>query len=69
MGILATGVSLIPEIGTFVAVIVVLVALRQFTGLHIFYTFLLAICLGISIRVFEGFIGKWLDVNLIDFPQ
>jgi hypothetical protein len=69
LGLLVTGVGLVPVIGRFAAVILSLVGLKRLTGLDVLSTFILSFCLGVSVFVVATMLSRQLQVDLLGLNQ
>jgi hypothetical protein len=69
LGLLVTGVSLIPIVGRFAALIVSLVGLKRFFGLDLLSTFIVAFCLGLLFFILGVVLSRQLGVELLDLGE
>ena len=65
LGLLVTGVGLVPVVGRFAALVVSLIGLKRISGLDVVSTFILSFCMGILIFVVAAVIGSQLQVDLL----
>jgi hypothetical protein len=66
LGLVVTGVGLVPVIGRLAAVIVSLVGLKRISGLDVLSTFILSFCMGVSVFAATAVISNQLQVDLLD---
>jgi hypothetical protein len=69
LGLLVTGIGLLPVIGRYAMPIVSLVGLKRLTGLDILTTFILSFCMGVSVFVFAGILSNQLQVELLNLRE
>jgi hypothetical protein len=69
LGLLVTGIGLLPVIGRFAAVIVSLVGLKRLSGLDILSTLILSFCLGVSMFVLASVLSSQLQVDLLGLRE
>jgi hypothetical protein len=65
LGLLASGVSLVPVVGRFAAVIVSLIGLKRLSGLDVLSTFILSFCLGVAVFIVAALLSRQLQVDLL----
>jgi hypothetical protein len=63
--LLVTGISFIPTVGLFAALIALLVGLQRLSKLDLLSTFILWFCVGISLFILTGILSNLLDVELL----
>ena len=69
LGLVVTGVGLVPVIGRFAALIVSLVGLKRLSGLDVLSTFILSSCVGVSVFVVAAVISNQLQVDLLGLQE
>jgi hypothetical protein len=63
LGLLVSGVGLVPGIGRFAAVVVSLVGLKRLSGLDVLSTFILSFCMGVAVLVVGTVLSRQLQVD------
>jgi hypothetical protein len=69
LGLVVTGVGLVPAIGRFAAVIVSLVGLKRISGLDVLSTFILSFCMGILVFAAAVVISNQMQVDLLGLRE
>ena len=69
LGLVVTGVGLVPVVGRFAAVIVSLVGLKRLSGLDVLSTFILSFCMGVSLFAVTAVLSRQLQVDLLGLGQ
>ena len=69
LALLITGISMIPIVGRFAALIATLMGLQRLSKLDLLATFILAFCVGVSIYIVTGILSNLLEVDLLAFKE
>jgi hypothetical protein len=69
LALLVTGVSLMPAVGRYAAVVVSLVGLKRMSGLEVVPTFILSFCMGILVFAISAVIGDQLQIDLLGLRE
>jgi len=65
LGLIVTGVSFVPVVGPYAALIVSLIGLQRMSNLEIVSTFILSFCMGILVFAISAVISTQLQIDLL----